>query len=195
MEKNVITVNKTASESYPANRVSVSVTAFGESKKYAAAVDAAEARAGDVIMAFSKLDGVQLVDCGVNVNAVRDGGKTSGYRASRTFSAEFDFDRKLLEKTTDALVGADVEWRVSFGRKDCGEREALLAKAVESAKNDASVLAQAAGVKLGKLVYAEYSSDDGARPMLLRAARYSDGATEPERITVSQSVSCSWEIA
>ena len=39
------------------------------------------------------------------------------------------------------------------------------------------------------------AATEGARPMMLRAAAYSDNAVEPEEITLSETVVCSWEIA
>lgn len=194
MEQRVITVTKTATEQVAANRVRIALTVYGEAKKYAAAVDCASDATAEVLRAFSGLDGVSLKNRGINIAAVRDDKKTVGYRAAQAFSAEFDFERGLFEKATETLSGLNAEWRVSFTFKDNGESKELLKRAVAEAKIDAQNIAAAAGVKLGGLIKAEYAANDGARPVMLRAAAFSDNSAEPEQMTLSETVVCSWAI-
>ncbi len=195
MERKFITVTKTVTEQVAANRVRITLTAYGEAKKYAAAVESASEAASAATQAFSGMDGVSLKSRGINVTTLRDDKKTVGYRAAHVFAAEFDFSPELFGKATEALSALNVEWRVSFTFKDNGEGKALLKRAVEEAKTDAQNIAAAAGVKFGALIKAEYAATEGARPMMLRAAAYSDNAVEPEEITLSETVVCSWEIA
>ncbi|MDE6402105.1 MAG: SIMPL domain-containing protein [Clostridiales bacterium] len=195
MEQKVITVTKTATEQVAANRVRISITVYGESKKYAAAVENANDATVAVLRAFDGMDGVALKNRGINVTAMRDDKKTVGYRAAQALSAEFDFVPSVFGKATEALSGLNVEWRVSFTFKDNGEGKELLKRAVAEAKADAENIATAAGVKLGGLIKAEYAATDGARPMMLRAAAFADNSVEPEEITLNETVTCTWQIA
>lgn len=201
MEKtNVITITKTASAKIAADTVRISLSAVGEAKKYSEAVDKSSKTANAAISALGGVGIAQVRTLGVNVSAVREERKVVGYRATQTFSAEFDYDVKLLCAVMDALSGGECEWRVSFELKSKKESERLVAEAVTAAKKYAETIAKAAGVKLGALVKAECCPSDGEcapRPMLMRAAfdgANAMGATEPELITLSETVTCAWEV-
>ena len=191
--ENVITVTKTAEKKVAANYAHISVTVYGEAKKYSAAIDAAEVNCNAFTRAFSAVDGVVLSRGAMNVTSVRDEKKIVGYRAAQCFSAEFNLDNAILKKAMDALGELAVEWNISFSFKDSGERAELIKLAVQGAKSDAGVIAAAAGVKIGELAHVEYSSASMARPMLMRAAKCG-GDVAPEQITLDETVVCSWKI-
>ena len=185
----VITVTSTVTEKCAANTVRIIVTVRGEAKKYASAISEADARADSAVTALSAA-GISLRGGGISVNTVVDEKKNNVYCATRTFYAQFAFDGALLEKAVDALSGIDATWNVSFVFEDENKRRELLNAAVKEARADAETIAVAAGVKLGGLAHVDYA-EGGAHPVMLRAAF---GGGEPEEISVSQSVTCSWRI-
>ncbi len=194
MNENVITVNKTVSEKVSADFVTITVTAYGEAKKYGDAVEKATSAADGVICSL-KGAGFEARAVNVNVSPVREGKRIVSYRAARGFTVGFDFEKEAFGKALSVLTDVECEWNVAFSLKDGGERAKLLERAVRSAREDAETIAKAAGVKLGTLAGVEYSSGDN-RPMLYRAAMR-DGAAndvEPNEITLSESVGCSWKI-
>ncbi|MCM1368355.1 MAG: SIMPL domain-containing protein [Roseburia sp.] len=191
---NVITVTETASEKITADTVRLNVAAVGESKKYAEAASNADEAAGSVVSALGAV-GVQLRALGTSVSAVHtQDGKISGYRAVRSMSAEFAYDGGKLAAVYAALENGKCEWRVSFALKDESAAEALIARAVQSAHRAAQTIARAAGVRLGELARAEFSAGDTASPVMFMRAAAGAAEPEPELITVSQTVTCSWEI-
>lgn len=192
--ENVITVTKTAEKKVAANYAHITVTVYGEAKKYSAAIDSAEVNCKAFTRAFSAVQGVDLSRGAMNVSTVRDDKKTVGYRAAQRFSAEFELDNVLLKKAVDALSELAVEWNISFSFKDHGERAELIALAVQGAKSDAQTIATAAGVKIGELAHVEYLSSSMARPMIMRATM-GGGDAQPEQISLQETVVCSWKIA
>ena len=80
MERKFITVTKTVTEQVAANRVRITLTAYGEAKKYAAAVESASEAASAATQAFSGMDGVSLKSRGINVTTLRDDKKTVARR-------------------------------------------------------------------------------------------------------------------
>lgn len=192
MENKLITVTKTATEQVDANAVRISVTANGEGKRYANALENADAVVCEFSAAMSKVSGIKVTSGGTTVSRMRDGNRTSGYRAAQKLYCEFSYDADLLKNVLDALGECPAEWNVSFIYNDDGLRDKLLTAAVQSASADARLIAAAAGVKIGGLCKVDYSSDAG-RPMLMRAA-YGANLPEPEQITLSETVTCSFEI-
>lgn len=201
MENNVITVTETANKKVPADTAVVTVTVIGEAKTSRDASEKA-ARTADGIVAALKVAGLKDIRAeGVNVSARREDKKITGYRAVRNYVSEFGFDTELLGKTMEALADAPCEWRVSFKLKDKKAAEGLIEQAVKSARAHAETIAKAAGVKLGAIKKAEYSANSGdysARPMLMRASfdgcnGAADGV-EPEMLSLSETVVCSFEI-
>ncbi len=198
MENRTINIVKTVSEKFPADRVTATVSAVGNDKKYADAADRADALADAAVAALKTAGVTDIRALGINVSAVREGKKTVGYRAARTFSAVFDFDKSLLARVTDALGDSGCEWRINFSLKDSKKPDELLARAVKASRSDAEVIAKAAGVKISGLFSVSYSSSDSAAPrvMFMRACN-ADGAAsdiEPELIEVSVTVDAKWEI-
>lgn len=199
MQEKFITVTKTITEKLPPDTVDISITATCAAKKYADAVNGAEEKAAAATAALkgAGFDGLRAL--GINVSTQRDDGKTVGYRAARALNVSFAFDGARLGAAIEALGKSGCEWRLSFSLSDKSKRGEMIARAVESAKADAQIIAKVAGVKLVGLVKAEYGSSDdgGARPMLMRATYSADGAgsVEPETITLNETVTCTWAIA
>ncbi len=188
--ENVITITKTAQKKVEANYARISVTAVGENKEYSVAATTAENAAVRLTAMLSQLDGVEVTSGGISVSTVQSDKKTVGYRAVRKLFVCFEYSHELCDKVVYVLSELPVEFNVAFtykGEKDRG----LLQLAVVGAREDALSIAAAAGVKLGKLCKTEYASD-GGHPVVMRAAY---GMTpEPEQITLSETVTCSWEI-
>ena len=195
-EQKLITVTGTASEKLPANRVEIAVSAVGEADGYAKAVATADALSDGAVSELKAAGIANVRAAGVNVSIMRDGKKITGYRAARKFTVEFEYDKDTLVKALDVLGKSKCEWRVSFSLKNTDMKQKLIARAVTEAKQAAEAIAKAAGVKLGSLAKAEYASGGGGH-VLMRAAVYSANASndaEPEEITLSETVTCAWEI-
>ena len=195
-----ITITKTASDKLAADTVKITLSAVGEAKKYADAVDKSGRLARAAIDAL-RVAGVKDVRAlGVNVQAVREERKISGYRATQSFTVTFAYDVNLLCAAMESLASSECEWRVSFELKSKKESARLVAEAVASSKEYAEAIAKAAGAKIGALVKAECCPSDGeasARPMMMRAKLDGAGAmgsAEPELITLSETVVCTWAI-
>ncbi|MBD5132630.1 MAG: SIMPL domain-containing protein [Clostridiales bacterium] len=191
MEK-IITVTKTATKQVEPNKVRITVTARGEAGSYAQAVKIANEKCDKAKTALYT-GGVNIRGGGITVGAVYDGAKVKGYRASRTLWIVLPREGEAVNKTTDELGKLDSDWRVSFEYAGNDKAE-LLAEAVKAAREDAEVIASAAGVKLGALVKTEYADGEHASPVMFKAARFGGDDVSPELITLSQTVVCGFEI-
>lgn len=134
-----------------------------------------------------------------------------GYEFRHILKVEFDSDHKRLGRVLYALANAEKihpEFRLSYIVKDKeGSKNRLLGKAVEDAKEKATVLTQAAGVTLKEIQTIDYSwgeIDFEYRPMgsnVLMEKRCASGNAgydvdiEPDDIEVSDTVTVTWEIA
>lgn len=202
MESNVITVTETASKKIPADTAVISITVSAEAKTSRDAADKAKAVADTVVGSLKAAGFDGLRADGVNVSTRREEKKITGYRAMRHYSLEFGYDAEKLGKAFETLANASCEWNVSFKLTDRTAAEGLIEQAVKAARAHAEIIAKAAGVKLGALKKADYTSsvDHSMRPMLMRAASF-DGyngaadSVEPEMLSLSECVVCSWEIA
>ena len=190
MEK-LITVTKTATTTVAANLVRLKITVRGEGKSSGDAIEKCDTLGCSVVDAL--YDMIPVGGGSMNVAATRTDKKVTGYRAVRTLSAQFDYNGDLLASALDAISAFDVEWSVSFAASDAAARKELVISAVKAAREDAQAIADAAGVKLAALVKAEYSSDCGIAPVMLRAARIGNDL-DPEDIALSETVTCSWEV-
>ena len=132
-----------------------------------------------------------------------------GYKYTHTMKLEFDSDNERLGKVLYQLANADVQpqFRISYTVKDTeSAKNALLADAVQDAKDKAAVLAKAADVKLGQISSIDYSFSDlrfETQPMrnvvFAKAARVEADAAygmsiEPDDIEVEDTVTVVWEI-
>lgn len=192
----VITITETASKAFSADTSVVHLSATGEGKTGKIASDTATATANKVIDELRANGFNEVRANGVSVNEKRDGKKIVGYRAVRNYTVEFDCAPENISTVIETLSNSDCEWRISYRLKPDKESE-LIEKAVANARVHAARIASAAGVELGELVKAEYCGSDGgaAQPMLMhvRAVNTAD-AVEPQTISLSQTVVCSFEI-
>ncbi len=131
-----------------------------------------------------------------------------GYKYHHIMKVEFESDNELLGKVLYALANCKVnpEFRISYTVKDPeAAKNELIGKAVEDAKEKASILTHAAGVLLKEIQNINYSWDQIAfevQPMnrMLMAAKSMDGAEsytmdiEPDDIEISDTVTVIWEI-
>lgn len=114
-------------------------------------------------MADSDLDKAQLKTTAFNVQADTryDGGQYifNGYVASHRMQIELPMDRILLNKVFRHVAqghsGAEINLCFSVKDKDA-LRKSVLTQAVQTAKENAAILAEAAGVKLGNLMQMDY---------------------------------------
>ena len=134
----------------------------------------------------------------------------AGYRARHSLKLEFPSDNDRLDKTLRALIdsGAKPELRLSFTVRDPeAAKNALLAKAVEDAREKALVLSGAAGPALREIESIDFSwgrVDLVVRPMADEplmgalvdgpAAKRLAPDLEPEDIDVSDAVTVVWKI-
>ncbi len=195
-ERRTISVSQTASERVPADYGKIAVTASRSDGNYKAATDGADVLCDSAVAELKKACGaaVQIRSQGMSVSEVRDKNDYSvvtGYRAQRMLTVEFDLDKTLLGKALNALGVSGCEWRLSYSLKTNAASDRLVVKAVEEAKRHAQTIAQAAGVTLGALVSAEYGAGGGRPVMLARAAVHEP---DPENITVSETVVCTFAI-
>lgn len=196
MENKVIRVSSTVSEKVAVDYVTVTLSAVGEAKKYCEAVDKADAAADGAVKTLNKA-GIEVRAQGVSVSTVRDGKRVVGYRATRKYSAGLEFDKVTLGYALDALAATDCEWSISFSVKNKAEAsKRLVQRAVETSRERAETIAEAAGVKLGKLSSVEYGANDFDGGVAVMRTYAAGGApnVDPEDITLSETVTCSWEI-
>ena len=104
MEKNVISVSASAKAKLPPDTVEIRLTAKGEAKKYAEAVECADAVADVAVATFKKAGFDNVRSDSARVYAVRNDKKTVGYRASREFFVEFAFEKERMSAALEALA-------------------------------------------------------------------------------------------
>ena len=123
---------------------------------------------------------------------------------------EFPADNKRLGKILYALAHCSVspEFSIEYTVEDSEKaKNALLGAAVKDSMAKASVLAAAAGVRLGKIINIDYSwgeIDFVSRPLQELSLRYCepekcesgsyDMDIEPEDINISDTVTVIWEL-
>ena len=131
-----------------------------------------------------------------------------GYSCSHGLNLEFDLDMEKLGATIGAIAKceANPKFNIKFSIKDPNAvSEQLLESAVENAKWKATVLAKAAGVKLGEIQRIDYSWRDinlySETDMIVveSALRVAEAAPEamdivPEDIDVSDTATVVWLI-
>ncbi len=138
--------------------------------------------------------------------SVKDKYVFSGYVASQNMKLELPMDRQhlnqVLDGVTDSKSGA--EMRISFGLRDeSALRQRALEEAVANARKNAETLANAAGVKLGKLLQVDYgwsevyfrSELEESSGLLIANQGASDAPNiEPEGARLEDSVTMIWEM-
>jgi uncharacterized protein len=114
-------------------------------------------------MVASGLDKAQLKTTAFNVQIdtqyVNRQSVFAGYVVSHCMQIELPMDKLLMNKVFKLVAqshsGAEIKLNFSVKDKD-GLRKRVLAQAVQTAKDNATILAEAAGVKLGKLIQMDY---------------------------------------
>ncbi len=129
--------------------------------------------------------------------------KFRGYKAYHRLKVEFPLDKDYLNKVLQVLSNTEshASFDIAFKIADPDPfRHQVIAKAVENSRAKARVLAEAANVKLGEIVYIDYSwsevrfeSDFSIETMSspLEAPNFD---FSPEDVDVSDSVTVVWEI-
>ena len=167
----------------------VSFSVSGSGKELAPTRDDVNTRASAVL---ARLRDLKLADGDINAPDVgihpqydyRKGQKLTGYRVERRMTARVrDLDQ--LGDVLDGVVssGANEVHGAQMGAADPSAAEhAALEAAVAAAHAKASLLATAAGVKLGAVLRIEEEADFGGPPMpkmgMMRMAESADVATE-----------------
>jgi hypothetical protein len=131
----------------------------------------------------------------------------SGYRVDEGYTFSARVDRARLAKLTAAILDSGVvdELNVSFELFDeAAARNEARVKAVQNAKEIALSLAEAAGVRLGRIEIIEYGTSGGGMPryanFALKAMGSSDFGAESVQlgelraIEVTDSVNIKWQI-
>ena len=195
---------------------SVELGIIRKDKDYALAVEASDkllsALSAALLPLGFKREDIKTSSFNVNTeyDSVRDNGVFrnvfSGYRVDHRLRVEFPFDKDRLSGVLSAVTAcaADPEINVSFTVKDRESRRAELLKlAASEARRDAETLAEASGVRLGRLVsvsceaggsdfYSPTRFGVNSRPMAKCESLSMDMA--PEDISLSESAVFTWEI-
>lgn len=86
-----------------------------------------------------------------------------GYEVTNNLRIEFEQNAMMLTRVLNALAGckSTPEFSIRYKVKDDTEvKDLLLERAVEDARSKAKVMAEAAGVRLGKVLSIDYSGSD-----------------------------------
>ncbi len=204
LEQNCITATGTASMELAPDIASVNFNIYGSGDTSDVAVSEAARKIAIVKKALLgnaiTSDEIETVSFYVNPT-YGSKGKITGYQASHYMKVKINDINKVgavIDKLTAS--GADSINNVEFGisNKDVLERQ-LLGKALADAKQQAEVVAHAAGAKLGKLVNARVNNYGGYGRMynsVMLKAEASDSATviETKNIKVNASLEASFAI-
>jgi hypothetical protein len=144
-----------ATLTFPAETVNISASASAEAETAQGAADGLHPKTAAIAAALERLGLGDLPRSGYSVDAVRDGetDELLRYEASLHFDVQLS-DPARLGEVIDELLAAGVDniWNVQFGLRDRepARKEALL-KALAVARQEAELLATAAGAKLGAI--------------------------------------------
>ena len=189
-----ISVTQTATEKFAPDTTVFEVKLVSESKKHAEAVKLLHDKTEAVAQALAgiRLEKGELTSSGAAVSSMRRDGKISFCgRAEMKITLPVADER--IGEVIEALEKSGAEWTQSYILADNSHKTALIQKAVKEAREVASSIATASGVKLGALSSASYASQYGGGVRMLRAASVADIA-EPEQIEAAETVTCEWEI-
>lgn len=118
----------------------------------------------------------------------------NGYKADCTYSLMMDLDYTALDNLITGLSQA-LQMRITYDvlLKDREKEEkAVLELAVEDAKKRAEYVANACGVKLGKIVGINYEGNYGCAAF--RTVNASEQNLAPSDVTITKSIELMWEI-
>lgn len=210
-----IRVTGTAQLSLRPDVTVVTMTLQGAEPEYSAALNRASREAETLRDVLERLhfEREELKTLSFHVNAEYEGYEESGvwkqrftgYRFEHMLKVSFDSENERLGEVLTALADSAVSpmLQLSFTVKDPETaKKALLSQAVADAREKALLLAEASGAKLKELQsvdhsYGEVSFD--ARPMhTLDAAMSAKGKIEmnlePDDLTITDHVTCVWEM-
>ncbi|MTI29445.1 SIMPL domain-containing protein, partial [Xanthovirga aplysinae] len=133
--------------------------------------------------------------------------KFEGYEASHDLKLRLAPEKEELNKALSAMTSSlsEADFNISFSlEKPENLKEKLIKMAVDNAKERAQLLAQAAGVSLGKITDIQYSIQS-TRPVPIQYRVTSDlrqegmmaktfNEVEPDEIKVRDQVTIIWEI-
>ena len=155
-------------------------------------------------------DGKELKTTNFNINTkyesyrenVGQKRRFAGYICYHGLKLEFDLDMPMLGATLGAIAKCEAKpnFNIKFSIKDPNAvSEQVLENAVENAKNKATVLAKAAGVKLGAIQRIDYSWSENHLYSQTNYQFKDVGAPmgmdiEPEDINVSDTATVVWSI-
>lgn len=220
MNERKITVRGEGSLSLKPDLIIMTMTLETKSEEYKKAVDEAAVQINALKGALEAVgfewDSLKTTDFRVNTEyeSVQDGRSWRqvfvGYKCIHMLKLEFDMDMKRLDKAIFAMssCGSTPHFEIGFSVKDKNAAsERLLTNAVTNARQNAKVLAAAAGVVLGDIVSIDYNRNDDivfrSKTRMTRAVYASaggcveecdDNGIEPEDIKVSDSVEIVWSI-
>lgn len=134
--------------------------------------------------------------------------RVKGYVCNHSLKMEFDYDLSRMRNAVETLASCagNPVFNIQFTVKDKGAvSEALLASAIDNAKQKAAILTRAAGVSLGKIQTIDYDwgeirflSETRYNPPT--CAEYADCKSiqaldiEPDDIHANDTVTVIWEI-
>ncbi|QVK17438.1 SIMPL domain-containing protein [Mycoplasmatota bacterium] len=125
----------------------------------------------------------------------------TGYKAVHELKLEFDFNQIILNNLLRTLSTseADPEYKIVFEVKDKRAfKDEILVDAVNNAKQNASVISNAASVKLGKIMNIDYDYRDIVyrSGVVLEKAMLNSTSLDiyPEDVTGTDTVFIEWEI-
>lgn len=188
-----IKVTQSASQKVAPDTAVLRLRLFCEHKKHAEAVKGLAEKRTQVLtqLAGVHLESNEVTTTGKAVDVfVRDGKKV--FRAHADIRIELPIEDERFMAALDAVEGSEAELRQSYELKDESVRAALLKRAVTTAHAAAETIAEASGVKVGKLQSVDYTSY-GERPHLMRAMADTAISPEPESIELTETVTCEWE--
>lgn len=180
-------------------------------KEYEESVRDLNARADDLreSMAASGLDKARLKTTSFNVRVETEYKNRqyvfAGYKATHKMQIEVPMDKALLNKVLRHVAqghsGAQINLTFSVNDKDALRRMVLI-HAVQIARENAETLAEAAGVKLGKLMQMDYGWTEvrifeGEACMIAEGAEDMsayDADIDPEDVAAEDSVTLVFEI-
>lgn len=191
-----IKVTQNASGKFAPDSVTLRAELFAEHKKSGEAARLLREKTDAVLRALAAA-GIQegeAVTSGTGVSATRREGKTVFY-AHADIKLTLAVSDERIEGIAEALEQSGASWRQQYELADNAHREALIEQAVAAAKEDASAIARAAGVRLGELASVEYAASYGGGVRVMRAAMAADTVSaRPEDVELTETVTCAWEI-
>ena len=210
MNSRTITVRGSARVSAAPDWVVISFTINSEHYDYGKCMEQVamqtESLQKDLAAVGLERDSLKTVhfDIDTHFERVNDRYVFRGYKAVHQLKVEFPFERGYLNKVLRALsrTQSQASFSVSFQIKDPEPlRHKAIAEAVKNAKIKAKVLAEAAGVMVGKLEHIDYSWSeihfhssmkyDMAAESMMSSPGYD---FTPQDVNISESVTVVWAI-